>query len=232
MSSSPFDPNSPLFPWYQPPVTPKPVRSSLAELLAAVQPEPPTSSLADLIIRPYVKPPSWADIVIQLKRPKIFVSYQHSSDQYYYNLFSQAFHDTYESVFDNSLRDEIDSDDHDYIKQRIRDEFITGTSCTIVLIGPTTYQRKHVDWEIKATLDKEHGLIGIQLPSVVPGLNGQVRVPTRFNANINSGYAVWQGLTWQQLIANPALLKHHIADACSRPKYRIVNPREIKTRNG
>jgi len=231
MSNSPFDPNNP-FPWYQPPVTPKPERKPIVDWSALIQPKPPTPSLADLLIRPTVKPPLFSLADIQPKRPKIFVSYQHSSDQYYYNLFSQAFHDTYETVFDNSLRDEIDSDDHDYIKQRIREEFITGTSCTIVLIGPTTYQRKHVDWEIKATLDKEHGLIGVQLPNVVSSLTGQVLVPTRFNANINSGYAVWQGLSWQQLIANPALLKHHIADACARPKDRIVNPREIKTRNG
>jgi hypothetical protein len=45
--------------------------------------------------------------------------------------------------------------------QRIRDKHITGTSCTIVLCGSLTPWRKYVDWEIKATLDKEHGLIGI-----------------------------------------------------------------------
>jgi hypothetical protein len=223
MSNYPFDPNSLLFPWYPPPPPPPPTpqRSPLADLLANIQPKPPT--------------PSWDNVFAGLKitlRPRIFVSYQHSSDQYYYNLFSQAFHDAYETVYDNSLRDEIDSDDNDYIIQRIRDEFITGTSCTVVLVGPTSYQRKYIDWEIKATLDKQHGLIGLQLPNVVPNYRGMVTLPGRLNANINCGYALWHELIWQQLIANPALLKLHIADACSRPKYRIANQHEIKKQNG
>jgi len=46
----------------------------------------------------------------------------------------------------------------------IRENFITGTSCTIVLCGAQTHLRKYVHWEIKATLDKEHGLIGVNLP--------------------------------------------------------------------
>ena len=222
MSNSPFDPNSPLFPWYQPPGTPKPVTPSLGDLIAAMQPKPQPKpfnlgSLFDLL-----PPPTF--------RPRIFVSYQHATDQYYYNEFSRIFHDTHESVYDNSLDDEIDSDDHDYIKQRIRDEFIAGTSCTIVLVGPTTYQRKHVDWEIKATLDKEHGLIGVQLPNLPVQPNNTVIVPDRLHSNIISGYALW--LTWQQLIASAANFKQYVADASGRPKARIVNPHEIKKRNG
>ena len=141
------------------------------------------------------------------------------------------FHDTHKCVYDNSLRDEIDSEEPDYIKQRIRDEFITGTSCTIVLVGPTTHQRKHVDWEIKATLDKQHGLIGVQLPNVIP-FNGMVYVPSRLNANINSGYALWQGFTWHQLIANPAMLNQLVQNAADRDKNLIRNSHEIKKQNG
>ncbi len=219
MSNSPFDPKLPQFPWYPPPETPQPVRPSLASLIAAMQPKPALfGSLGSLLTQPI--------------RSRIFVSYQHSSDQYYYKEFSRMFHDTYETVYDNSLRDEIDSDDTDYTIQRIRDEFITGTSCTIVLVGPTSYQRKYIDWEIKATLDKKHGLIGIQLPNVIPDHSGMVTLPGRLNANINSGYALWQELSWQQLIANPAMLKHHIADACARPQDRIINWHEIKKQNG
>ena len=232
MSNLPFDPERPLFSLNLPPISPKSVKPSLAGLIAAVQPKPATASLPNLIMRPQVKPPSLADVIIQPKRPRIFVSYQHSSDQYYYNLFSQTFHDAYETIYDNSLRNEIDSDDNDYIIQRIRDEFITGTSCTIVLVGPTSYQRKYLDWEIKATLDKEHGLIGVQLPNVVPAPNGMVLIPPRLNANINSGYALWQGISWHQLIANPALLKQYVTNACARSTNLIVNPQEIKKQNG
>ena len=229
MSNLPFDPERQLFPWNLPPLSPEPVKPLLADPIAAVQPKPATASLPDLIMQPQVKPPSLADVIIQPKRPRIFVSYQHSSDQYYYNLFSQTFHDAYETIYDNSLRDEIDSDDNDYIIQRIRDEFITGTSCTIVLVGPTSYQRKYIDWEIKATLDKEHGLIGIQLPHVPLQLNNTVIVPDRLHWNIQKGYADW--LTWTQLIANPALLKQYVTSACARSKTLIVNPQEIKKQN-
>jgi hypothetical protein len=222
MSNSPFDPTNPLFPWYQPPVPPKPQTSSLADLLAGMQPQLQTkpfdlSMLADLLPK------------ITL-RPRMFVSYQHSSDQYYYNEFSRVFHDGYESIFDNSLEREIDSDDCEYVIQRIRDEFITGTSCTILLVGPTSYQRKYLDWEIKATLDKEHGLIGVQLPHVPIAINGQVTVPTRLAENIRSGYAAW--LHWNNLVASPQALSQIIAFACSRPKERIVNRHEIMKRNG
>ena len=216
MSNSPFDPKPPLFPWYPPPAPPKPVTPSLADLIAAMQP----------------RPPLLGDYFTETKRPKIFVSYQHSTDQYYYNEFSRIFHEGYESIYDNSLARSIDSDNSDYVIQRIRDEFITGTSCTIVLVGPTSFQRKYLDWEIKATLDKEHGLIGIQLPNVFPDYNGIVRVPPRLNANINSGYALWQELSWQQLIANPSTLQQYVTAASNRPKEWIVNPREIKKQNG
>lgn len=164
------------------------------------------------------------------ERPRIFVSYQHSADQSYYNAFSKCFHDSYESVFDNSLERRIDSDDSAYVIQRIRDKHITGTSCTIVLCGTTSYQRKYLDWEIKATLDKGHGLIGIQLPTLVPGSNGLVTVPTRLSANITSGYAVWKH--WDELFQNPQLLKTWIAQATNRSAKLIQNPTAIQQRNG
>jgi len=34
---------------------------------------------------------------------KIFVSYHHHDDQAYYDAFSNAFHDTYNVIYDNSL---------------------------------------------------------------------------------------------------------------------------------
>ena len=60
-------------------------------------------------------------------RRKVFVSYHHGSDQAYYNEFSKFFHDQFETVFDNSLERRIDSDNVDYVMQRIRDNHVTGT---------------------------------------------------------------------------------------------------------
>ena len=56
------------------------------------------------------------------------------------------------------------------VRQRIRDEFIADATVTVVLVGPCTWQRKHVDWEIGSSLrdtkkNSRCGLLGILLPS-------------------------------------------------------------------
>jgi hypothetical protein len=171
-----------------------------------------------------------AGLQITPPRRKIFISYHHGNDQAYYDALSKTLHDQMDLVFDNSLDRKIDSENTDYVIQRIRDDFISGTSCTIVLCGPETYQRKYVDWEIKATLDKGHGLIGLHLPTAVRGDKGGIVVPSRFHDNIMSGYAVWK--SWNDLAVNPALMKTWIEDAVARDQSKIVNPQAIKTRNG
>ncbi|WP_186185282.1 TIR domain-containing protein [Burkholderia gladioli] len=160
---------------------------------------------------------------------KIFVSYHHSGDQAYYNAFANKFADEYEVVTDNSLDSEIDSDDVEYVMRRIREEYLTGTSCTIVLVGKDTWGRKYIDWEIKATLDKEHGLIGVQLPTLIPNANGKVVVPDRLRDNIESGYAVW--VTWAQFTASADACAGFIEEAISRDKSLIKNDGALQQRN-
>lgn len=162
-------------------------------------------------------------------RPKIFVSYHHRGDQAYYNQLSDIAHDQLDLVYDNSLERKIDSDDDDYIYQKIRDDYLTGTSCSILLCGAETPQRKHVDWEIKATLDKLHGLIGLKLPTAQRILTG-ILVPNRYYLNWKSGYALWH--TWEDFVARPAVLKTWIAEANARDRSLINNPADRKLRNG
>ena len=132
---------------------------------------------------------------------RVFVSYHHGGDQAYYNKFSQAFHDTYDVIYDTSLDRRLDGDNVDYVMRGIRENYITGSSCTIVLVGAKTWGRKYVDREIKATLDAGHGLIGVHLPTatrdqstlkfIVPGRvvvelerhHGQRRTLERYVAN-------------------------------------------------
>ena len=71
-----------------------------------------------------------AGSAIPTKR-KIFVSYHHGGDQAYYESFSKTFAGTYDVIFDNSLERQIDSDKVDYVLQRIRDSYVSGSSCTI-----------------------------------------------------------------------------------------------------
>ena len=166
--------------------------------------------------------------ILQVKR-KVFVSYHHGGDQGHYNAFSEAFHDTYDIISDNSLEREIDSEDVAYVDRRIREDYVTGTSCTIVLVGTNTWGRKYVDWEIKATLDKGHGLIGVQLPTLGAGPDGTVAVPGRLYDNIQSGYAVW--IKWAAITANAQACANYIEQANARDKRLIVNTRDRRLRN-
>lgn len=162
---------------------------------------------------------------------KVFISYHHQEDQTYYDAFSKKFHDTYSAVYDNSLERSIDSDDVNYVMRRIRENHITGTSCTIVLVGADSPKRKYIDWEISATLGKEHALIGVCLPSARLSQDKKyVFVPDRLLDNINSGFALW--LTWEQITSSVAQLDQYIAEAKSRSATLIDNSRPRRIRNG
>ena len=104
----------------------------------------------------------------QTPRHKVFISF-HQDDQKYKKRFAQMMKG---NVVDKSVEDG-DIDDQNVktttIRQKIRDEFIADATVTVVLIGPCTWQRKHVDWEIGSSLrDTEKnprcGLLGILLP--------------------------------------------------------------------
>lgn len=157
---------------------------------------------------------------------KNFVSYHHHNDREFYNQFVQLFKDSYELIHDNSVDRIIDSDDAEYIIRNIRENYLTGSSCTVVLCGKETPYRKFVDWEIKATLDKEHGLIGINLPTNPLNGNGKCVVPGRLLDNINSGYAMW--IQWNTIVGNPRFLTNVLNDACQKLSKLIMNSREIK----
>jgi hypothetical protein len=160
----------------------------------------------------------------------IFISYHHDYDEQYYDYISRTFSDQYGIIRDNSLDRAVDSDDSEYVMQRIRDKYIGGTSCTLVLCGQDTTWRKYVDWEIKGTLDKEHGLIGVNLPTSRQNQIGQIIVPARLHDNVESGHALW--VPWASLIAGPVALKSYIEQAIARPKSLIDNARDMRRRDG
>jgi hypothetical protein len=101
--------------------------------------------------------------------------------------------------------------------RRIRENFITGSSCTVVLVGINTWGRKYVDWEIAATLERQHGLIGIRLPSAY-------RDPARLHDNIITDFAF--SLTWDYVISSPSQLPQVVALANSRSTTLIANTRD------
>ena len=105
----------------------------------------------------------------QPPRHKVFVSFHHDEDQAYKDLFVLMMGD---DIVDKSVEDG-DIDDRlptERMRQKIRDDFIADATVTIVLIGPCTWQRKYVDWEIGSSLrdtklNSRCGLLGILLPN-------------------------------------------------------------------
>ena len=107
--------------------------------------------------------------IIQVPRHRVFISFHHA-DQSYKDSFANMMGD---DIVDESVGDGDIDDDRlatDTIRQRIRDGFIRDATVTVVLIGPCTWQRKHVDWEIGSSLrstqnNSRAGLLGILLPN-------------------------------------------------------------------
>ena len=104
-------------------------------------------------------------------RRKVFISYHDTDgDRDYKNRFLQKASNV---IIDKSVNTG-DIDDTglnvETIRQKIRDGYIRDATVTIVLIGPCTWQRKHVDWEIASSLrdtklNSRCGLLGILLPN-------------------------------------------------------------------
>src|SRR5437667_8938827 len=60
----------------------------------------------------------------------------------------------------------VDSEDTDYVMDKIREEYLTDSTVTIPLIGKCTWARKYVDWEVYASLrndknNRRNGLLAI-----------------------------------------------------------------------
>lgn len=133
------------------------------------------------------------------ERHKCFISY-HKDDkaevESFIDEYDEAFIDKIVGAFDY---EPIASQSEEYIKRKIREDFLTDSTVTLVLIGKCTWARKYVDWEIASTLrddtnNKRSGLFGITLPSVA---QDQTRkCPARLEANRgdtgdDSKYARW-----------------------------------------
>ena len=105
-----------------------------------------------------------------IPRHKVFISYYHADDQVYKDRLVQALDS---KAIDKSVSPGDIHDENlplDEIRRRIRDDHIADATVTIVLIGPCAWQRKHVDWEISASIidrrnNKRCGLMGLLLPN-------------------------------------------------------------------
>jgi hypothetical protein len=123
----------------------------------------------------------------------------------------------------------IRSSDTSYVMRRVRELYVRDSTVTIVLIGPCTWSRRFVDWEIQASLRQPvgvlpNGLIGILLDKRI-----RPSLPPRFALNRDSGYA-----KYHYYPATVAVLEDWIEDAywARTARARLIrNPRERYLRN-
>ncbi|HMQ69738.1 MAG TPA: TIR domain-containing protein [Ignavibacteria bacterium] len=137
------------------------------------------------------------ELPLNIPKRKTFVSYYHNDNQFYRERFENLFGDL---VISKSVEDgDIDSDNSDdYIKQLIQNGYLSDSTVLVVLVGPKTKCRKHVDWEISGILnrkvgDKYGGLLGIKLPGhpdYGTGKHNYNLLPARLSDNLKTGYAL------------------------------------------
>lgn len=135
---------------------------------------------------------------------KVFVSFYHHDDQRYKDYIDKYLSN---NIINKSVTDgEYDPENSDeYIKRLIREDKISDSSVIVVLVGPNTKHRKHVDWEIyaglRASVNGRAGLVAIMLPELRCTSNGNWYfddLPGRIADNIKSGYATF--CTWNYAI--------------------------------
>ena len=141
----------------------------------------------------------------EIPRHKVFISYHHAKDQKYADMLRAALAG---DIVDKSVHEE-DIDDRNIktatIRQKIRDEYIADATVTIVLVGPETYTRKHVDWEIGSSIRKTKknprcGLLAILLPNH-PDYRKPRRatlIPPRLAANLKGQDSYAEMYNWPE----------------------------------
>lgn len=166
---------------------------------------------------------------------KVFTSFYHYDDQTYKDYIDRNFGDR---IINKSVMDgEYDPDNSDlYIKRLIREDKVSDSSVVVVLVGPNTRKRKHVDWEIyaglKASISGNSGLIGVLLPEFPLSEDNEYKyadLPGRLADNVRSGYA--DIYTWNYFTSNfDSIIESAFNNRVSR-KSKIDNSRTQMQRN-
>jgi MTH538 TIR-like domain (DUF1863) len=120
---------------------------------------------------------------------KLFVSYHHDRDGYFYEEFCRLVEGFYRPVQDDSVERRTGWVDAEHVTDNLRKYYLADAICTVVLCGARTPLRRFVDWEIKASLDLSRGLVAVILPENLPDARGRYGFPPRLADNLASGYA-------------------------------------------
>ena len=171
-------------------------------------------------------------------RHNVFVSYYHADDEDYRNEFDRICQDANITVSKSVNIGDIDNGNNtDTVMRIIRDQYLRDATVTAVLIGPNTWKRKYVDWEIAASLrstrhNSRNGLLGIFLPEHPDYGQSEFNkfiIPPRLADNTGNGYA--KVYDWKD---DPSLIsnwihrafqdRHQILPDNSRPRFANNRP--------
>lgn len=155
-------------------------------------------------------------------RHKVFISF-HNCDLKWKEMFVEEMEDR---IIDESVDtgDIVDSNKKVAdVRRIIREDYISPATVTVVLIGRKTWQRKHVDWEIGASLlarnhNRRNGLVGIVLPDHPHHGNKRINprlVPPRLADNCYGDDPFAKVYDWPKRFA-PAQIHRAIAEAFRR----------------
>lgn len=170
-------------------------------------------------------------------RHKVFLSYHHAADEAWRREFERLFQRDAD-IFVNWSVDIGDIDPQantEYVRQRIRDEYLRDSTVTLVLVGQETWQRKHVDWEIYSSLrdtrlNPRSGLLGVLLPSYRKPTRTTYdphTLPPRLHDNVAGGFATVHDWT-----NSPSQIAEWIHDAfVRRVEAQPDNSRAMFARN-
>ena len=161
-------------------------------------------------------------------RHKCFISY-HQADKAAVDDFCEKF----EGVFIRrgiAIQDDIiNSQNTDYVMQRIRELYLQDSTVTIVLVGKCTWARRFVDWEVQSSLRRSaagpspNGLVAIQL------WESYTTLPNRVKLNVDSEYAKFykypSSTTALSDIVDEAFAARSSADLIENPRDRFSNNR-------
>lgn len=111
------------------------------------------------------------DILEAESMHKVFITYHHEEDQEYKEALL-ALNDRHKIFIDKSVDTGDISDElgDQPIRRMIRDNYLRDSTVTILLVGASTWGRKHVDWElyssmIDGSINKKSGILVVNLPS-------------------------------------------------------------------
>ncbi|MHA8110397.1 TIR domain-containing protein [Lactobacillaceae bacterium Melli_B4] len=108
-----------------------------------------------------------------MKKHKCFISFKTCDEDYKLRIQN----DLGIGMIDKSLNEPINSENREYVMQRIRDEYLKDSSITIFLIGQKSYEnlgddQYYIKKELQASLYKSinhgrNGILGVVLPNMV-----------------------------------------------------------------